>query len=185
MPLSAGRRSLLRVQTGCGTWVARTLKGCMPMDRDEASSGSSQRTPGLKPTPHLTPPPRLSPEEDSPRRTRSPPGATSQKVWARVVQATLAKLSQPGCPSPVAVPKRAVTSDPCSRLWEDSAPSAPQLADWRALRATRTRSTHAEALWALILPRGPRRTSALPQLLGVISPSAGSPPPGPQQPSRA
>lgn len=83
-----------------------------------------------------------------------------------MVQAILAKLSQTGCPGPVAVPKRAVTSDPCSRLWEDSAPSAPQLADWGALRATRARSTHAGALRALVLPREPRRTSALPQLLG-------------------
>lgn len=53
MPLRAGRCALLRVQTGCGNWVARTLKGYMPMDRGEASSGSSQRTAGLKPP--LTP----------------------------------------------------------------------------------------------------------------------------------
>lgn len=48
MPLRAGRCVLLWVQTGCGTLVARTLKGCMPMDRGEASSRSSQRTAGLK-----------------------------------------------------------------------------------------------------------------------------------------
>lgn len=51
MPPPRAGRVLLRVQTGCGTWVARTLKGCMPMDRGEASSGSSQRTAGLKPPP--------------------------------------------------------------------------------------------------------------------------------------